>query len=139
MKILEITKNKFEAIVQSYIGMTPKDKGCLHWSEMQQKMAGELLEALEENPVKSEEEYYIQSGYVGNAMLWWRKDGKGYSTHFNEAGRYSKEDAMSIIDNRPKEDYAWLCSHVDQTKVAHLTVIEHDNLNTDFRIIGKRK
>jgi hypothetical protein len=30
-------------IIQNYIGMTPKDKGCTHWSEMQEKMADEIL------------------------------------------------------------------------------------------------
>lgn len=29
-------------IVQSYLGMTPKDKGCSNWTEMQSKMEEEL-------------------------------------------------------------------------------------------------
>ena len=30
-------------LIQGYIGMTPKDKGCINWSEMQEKMADEIL------------------------------------------------------------------------------------------------
>lgn len=29
-------------ILQSYIGATPKDKGCTNWSEMQEKMADDI-------------------------------------------------------------------------------------------------
>ena len=136
MKKLETTKDKFEAIVQSYIGMTPKDKDCLHWSEMQRQMTGELLEVLEDRP---EEMYYIQNGYVGNAILWWGKDHSGYTAHFNNAGRYTKDEAIKIINNRPNDDYAWLCSHVDSNKEAHVQVIEIGNLDREFRITGKKE
>jgi len=33
---------ELRVISQSYCGMTPKDKGCKTWAEMQQKMADEL-------------------------------------------------------------------------------------------------
>lgn len=31
-------------IIQKYIGMTPKDRGCTNWNEMQEKMANEIME-----------------------------------------------------------------------------------------------
>lgn len=37
---------KFRIIAQSYCGMTPKDKGCKTWGEMQQKMADEIEEVV---------------------------------------------------------------------------------------------
>lgn len=33
-------------IAQSYLGMTPRDKGCSNWSEMQDKMALEIQECM---------------------------------------------------------------------------------------------
>ncbi len=31
-------------IIQRYIGMTPQDRGCTNWNEMQEKMANEIME-----------------------------------------------------------------------------------------------
>ena len=126
MKLTQEIKDKVQAIAQEYIGAIPVDKHYKTWAELQQRMVDELEVALE-NKQEETEEYYIQSGYVGNAILWWRKDCNGYTANFNEAGRYSKEKALSIINNRPEEDYAWLCSHVD------------NNLDFNFRLKGKRK
>lgn len=36
-------KSKLLLIAQNYLGMTPKDKGCTNWSEMQNKMADEII------------------------------------------------------------------------------------------------
>lgn len=30
-------------VIQRYLGMTPNDLGCSHWSQMQQKMADEIM------------------------------------------------------------------------------------------------
>lgn len=38
--------NKLRNIAQSYLGMTPRDKGCSNWSEMQDKMANEIQECI---------------------------------------------------------------------------------------------
>ena len=35
--------------------------------------------------------YYIQNGYVGNAILWWAENSRGYTTDFTKAGKYTKE------------------------------------------------
>jgi hypothetical protein len=59
--------------------------------------------------------YYIQSGYVDNAMLWWRPNGKGYTTDIEEAGKFTAERMLDIINNRPKEDVAWECEYIDNT------------------------
>jgi len=31
--------------------------------------------------------YYIQNVYVGNAILWWAIDSKGYTTDIGKAGK----------------------------------------------------
>lgn len=39
-------------VIQSYLGMTPKDKGCSNWTEMQSKMEEELSFLYTEEQVK---------------------------------------------------------------------------------------
>ncbi len=130
-----MNKKKILELAQSYMGMTPPDKGCKNWSEMQEKFADELTQI----DVPYEEEYYIQHGYIGNAICWWGKNYAGYTAHFEKAGRYSKPEAVEIINNKPKDDEAWLCSHVDNCKEALVLTIEVGNLDRDFRITGKKK
>ena len=68
--------------------------------------------------MKKEELYYIQNqGFVGNAIIWWRVDGRGYTTDIREAGKFTKEEAKEII-KRP-EDTAWPCSYIDNNVKAH--------------------
>ena len=129
MKTLETTKDRFEAIYPEIVELLES------WGEMQRKMAGELLEALKDRP---EEMYYIQNGYVGNSILWWAKDFAGYTTHFKKAGKYSKDEAIEIINNESKDDCAWSCWHVDHNQDAHVLTVEVGNLDTDFKITGKK-
>ena len=44
----------------------------------------------------SEDKYYLQDsrGHVGNDMLFWAKDGKGYTTDLSRAHVYTKGDAV---------------------------------------------
>lgn len=52
-----------------------------------------------------EELYYLQDSrdFVGNNILWWAKDGKGYTTDISKAHVYSKEDADKLHDQRGTE------------------------------------
>ena len=127
---------KISIIAQNYLGAIPSDKGCKNWSEMQAKMVDELKAAIGD---QSDELYYIQHGYVGNAILWWNNGSKGYTAHFKHAEKFTKKAAMKIINDKPDKDDAWLCSHVDDTKDAHVLTIEIGNLDIDFRITGKSK
>jgi hypothetical protein len=47
--------------------------------------------------MENEKMYYIQNGYVGNAILWWGIDSRGYTTDINKAGKYTKEETLEII------------------------------------------
>jgi hypothetical protein len=60
-----------------------------------------------------EEMYYIQNGFSGNAIIWWAKDSKGYTSNLNEAGKYTKEQAFNQVALNRGGEYAWLCSYVD--------------------------
>lgn len=79
-----------------------------------------------------EELYYIQNGYVGNAIMWWRHDSKGYTTDFDQAGKYTKEQALGII-KRP-EDRAWPCSYVDGQKDAHRHIVDGQYLSNSMQL-----
>jgi hypothetical protein len=58
-------------------------------------------------------EYFIQDTriYVGNCVLWWGPDNRGYTTNINEAGRYTEERAMAQQRSRPS-DKPWKCSDI---------------------------
>lgn len=60
------------------------------------------------------DEYYIQDsrGYVGNDMLWWAKDGKGYTSDLRRAHVYTKAEALSQHNCR-ETDIPWLKSYID--------------------------
>ena len=85
----------------------------------------------------SQELYYIQNGYVGNAILWWGIDSKGYTTDITKAGKYTKEEAKKIIQ-RP-QGVAWLCKHVDNNEAAKKLIIDGQYLKRRYRLIGKRR
>lgn len=82
----------------------------------------------------TEEMYYIQNGYVGNAILWWGVDSKGYTTDFTKAGKYTKEQAECII-KRP-EDRAWPCSYVDANEQAKKVIIDGQYLSVAEMLPG---
>jgi hypothetical protein len=87
----------------------------------------------------AEKLYYIQSGWDGNAMLWWRPDAKGYTSNIEEAGRYPAERMLSIINNRPDVEVAWECEYIDNTPEIRKTVIGGGKINYDKRIIAKQR
>jgi len=60
-------------------------------------------------------EFYLQDSrsYVGNDVLWWAKDGRGYTTDLSKAHIYTKEDAQRQHDSRPS-DIPWPKDYIDQ-------------------------
>jgi hypothetical protein len=81
-----------------------------------------------------EELYYIQNGYIGNAILWWAKDSKGYTTNFKNAGKFTWAQAEDII-KRP-EDRAWPCKYIDEQLDAQIVTVDAQYLSTKYRIDG---
>jgi rubrerythrin len=60
------------------------------------------------------EQFYLQDSrsYVGNDVLFWAKDGKGYTTDLRNAHIYSKEDAVKQHESRPT-DIPWPKNYID--------------------------
>lgn len=72
----------------------------------------------------NEKLYYIQTaGYLGDAMLWWKPEGRGYTTEIDKAGKFTEEKMREIINNRPDEDIAWECDYIDNHPEAIVRVV----------------
>lgn len=58
--------------------------------------------------------FYIQDSrsYVGNDVLWWAKDGKGYTTDLSKAETYTQHDAQAMHYNRIS-DIPWPKEYID--------------------------
>lgn len=59
-------------------------------------------------------QFYLQDSrsYVGNDMLFWAKDGKGYTTDMSRAEVYTKE--MAVAQHQRREtDIPWPKDYID--------------------------
>jgi hypothetical protein len=58
--------------------------------------------------------FYLQDSrqVVGNDMLWWRENGKGYTTDLREAATFSRDDAQRMHDAR-ETDIPWPKGYID--------------------------
>ena len=59
--------------------------------------------------------YYLHDSrsYVGNDVLWWALDGKGYTTDLSEAQTYT-EKAAQRMHNLRSTDIPWPKDYIDQ-------------------------
>jgi len=62
-----------------------------------------------------DEYYYVQDkrSYVGNAVLWWAQDNRGYTTDLNRAHKYTKQDIVKQFARKRETDIVWRASHVE--------------------------
>lgn len=60
-------------------------------------------------------EYYLQDSrsYVGSNMVWWAKDGQGYTTDLTKAHVYTKAEAIQMHRSR-ELDIPWPKAYVDE-------------------------
>jgi len=60
-----------------------------------------------------EDLFFIQDSrtYCGNAVMWWRPEGNGYTSNVNEAWRVPEETAKRMHRNRPT-DVPWPVAHI---------------------------
>mgnify|MGYP000688627538 CR=1 FL=1 len=63
--------------------------------------------------------YFVQDtrSFVGNCPLWWKPNGGGYTTNLDEAGKFTREAAMKLHQNRDT-DLPWLCSDINRLRRA---------------------
>ena len=70
---------------------------------LQKQLASELViteRDLNPQSVKSRRDHYIADvrSFVGDTVLYWRPDGNGYTTDLNDAGLYTKDEAIAKRD-----------------------------------------
>jgi hypothetical protein len=79
--------------------------------------------------------YYIQHGYIGNAVLWWAKDGH-YTTEIEKAAIVTEEGMKDIMKSKPNEKF-WSFEYVDGCKEARKMIIDSQYLSRDMCIMSK--
>lgn len=84
----------------------------------------------------SKQLYYVQDSrqIVGNCMLWWCPDRRGYTTQIDEAGLYTADEVASMRDT----DIGWPKELIESCIVKHVRrdhVRQKDRAET---IRGKR-
>jgi hypothetical protein len=73
--------------------------------------------------------YYIRDArqVVGNCALWWRPEGRGYTTEIREAGRFTHDEAFK---GKRETDVPYQCEVVDKLVTMHVRL---DHLLDDAR------
>ena len=79
-----------------------------------------------------EQLYYVQDTrqMVGNCVLWWCPEGKGYTTQLDQAGLYTKDQILSMRST----DIGWPKKYVERYVVRH---VRHDNLLQEVETIER--
>ncbi len=62
----------------------------------------------------TQNDWYLQDKrqMVGNDMMWWAKDGKGYTTDLNKAHVFTKQEAFEHAKHRDS-DVPWPKNYID--------------------------
>jgi nitrogen fixation-related uncharacterized protein len=72
--------------------------------------------------------YYVQNGYVGNAMMWWALDSKGYTIDITKAHKFTYDEAISILKSNEKDkrrnEKVWSCDFIDNSEKAKKLIID---------------
>lgn len=78
------------------------------------------------------EQFYIRNeGYLGNALLWWRKGG-GYTCDILQAEKFTEEKAKSIC-KRP-QDSAYNIEYIDDLIEAQKLIIDSQYVDESNRL-----
>jgi len=72
--------------------------------------------------------YYVQDSrdFVGNSMLWWAIDGKGYTTDIAKAGRYTHKPTDR------NTDILWPVEYINSIAQLH---VDHQKADAKEKII----
>lgn len=63
--------------------------------------------------------YYIQNrnaGFLGNAIMFWRKGCNGYTANLDDAEIFTEEEAKKICKGNPTKNRAWSKEYIDNNK-----------------------
>ena len=78
------------------------------------------------------EYFYIRNeGYLGNALMWWKKGG-GYTCDIKQAEMFTEERAKSIC-KRP-QDSAYNFKYIDNLTEAQKLIIDSQYVDEEKRL-----
>ncbi len=63
--------------------------------------------------------YYIQNkeaGYLGNAIVFWAKERRGYTSDLNNSHQFTEEEAKRICLGNPSKNKAWPVDYIDNNE-----------------------
>lgn len=78
---------------------------------------------------EKEQLYYLQNGYVGNAVLWWGQNKCGYTTDLSKAGKYTKEECKQVTRLAGRTERAWPVEYVDKHPQAVVVTVDAQYLD----------
>lgn len=64
-------------------------------------------------------EYYIQNreaGYLGNAIIFWAKDSRGYTANLDNCQKFTEAEAKEICNGNPEKNKAWPVDYIDNNQ-----------------------
>ncbi len=76
-----------------------------------------------------DEMFYVQNGYVGNSVSWWRLENNGYTCDLDKAQKYTRQQILEQFVNGREEDRIWAASHVEQHIRQH---VDSQYLDSNF-------
>jgi hypothetical protein len=82
-------------------------------------MGKSILKLLIELKTFKKMKYYIQNkdaGYLGNSIVFWGKNRRGYTANLDKAGQYSLEEAKEICQGNPDKNKAWSVNYIDENE-----------------------
>jgi len=78
--------------------------------------------------------YFIFNGsYVGNAMMWWGKESRGYVADIRDAGHYTKEEALNICRNSGRLEQAFPVDYI-LNGIKHKSIIDSQRIDWDKKL-----
>lgn len=76
--------------------------------------------------------FYLQTGVIGNCLVFWALNGRGYTCHLDQAHLFSKEEAIQRSRNIRQSDRFW---EEDAVNSAASLQVDHQKLSS-FSPIG---
>lgn len=81
----------------------------------------------------SQKMYYVRNeGYLGNALIWWKKGCNGYTCDIRDAEKFTREQAESTC-KRP-QDTAYECDYIDNLLVAQKLIIDSQYVDKEHQL-----
>lgn len=83
------------------------------------------------NSFPNDATFYVQNGFVGNAMLFWGLGNSGYTAKLEKAQEYTKEYILEHFVPGRENDRIWYSKHI---KECTTLMVDGQHVNYDFKI-----